>query len=47
MTGVFKETEDKIKGLNSGADDYIIKPFDLAVLTARIRSILKEWITHL
>ncbi|MFZ6674764.1 response regulator [Undibacterium sp. Xuan67W] len=29
---------DRIKGLDAGADDFIIKPFDLDELTARIRS---------
>jgi DNA-binding response OmpR family regulator len=34
--------EDKIKGLESGADDYLTKPFDLDELLARIRSILRR-----
>ena len=34
--------EDKIKGLEVGADDYITKPFDLDELLARIRSILRR-----
>lgn len=32
-------TDDKIKGLNAGADDYMAKPFDLDELEARIRAL--------
>ena len=34
--------EDKIKGLNSGADDYLVKPFAFSELLARIRSLLRR-----
>jgi two-component system cell cycle response regulator len=34
-------TADKVIGLDSGADDYITKPIDLAELEARIRSLLR------
>lgn len=34
--------EDKIKGLNLGADDYLAKPFHLAELHARVRSVLRR-----
>ena len=34
--------EDKVKGLNLGADDYLAKPFELAELEARIRSLLRR-----
>jgi DNA-binding response OmpR family regulator len=34
--------EDKVKGLDLGADDYITKPFHQAELNARIRSILRR-----
>jgi DNA-binding response OmpR family regulator len=34
--------EDKVKGLDAGADDYIVKPFELAELLARIRAILRR-----
>jgi DNA-binding response OmpR family regulator len=33
---------ERVRGLNSGADDYIVKPFDMSVLKARIRNILNE-----
>lgn len=35
-------TEDKIIGLDTGADDYLIKPFDLDELLARIRALLRR-----
>lgn len=34
-------TEDKIAGLNLGADDYMAKPFSLAELNARINAVLR------
>ena len=36
------KTEDKIMGLDSGADDYLTKPFSTAELLARIRSLLRR-----
>ena len=35
-------TTDKAKGLDAGADDYLIKPFDLQELLARIRALLRR-----
>ena len=35
-------TEDKILGLNSGADDYLIKPFSFDELLARVRTLLRR-----
>jgi two-component system OmpR family response regulator len=35
-------TEDKIRGLSLGGDDYVTKPFSLEELIARIRSILRR-----
>jgi DNA-binding response OmpR family regulator len=35
-------TADRIKGLDIGADDYLIKPFDLNELFARIRALLRR-----
>lgn len=34
--------EDKVTGLDEGADDYLIKPFSFEELTARIRSLLRR-----
>jgi len=36
------EEEDKLKGLESGADDYITKPFSLKELEARIKAVLRR-----
>ncbi len=35
-------TEDRIKGLDVGADDYLLKPFSLDELFARIRAVLRR-----
>src|SRR5436853_7838940 len=35
-------TEDKIRGLTTGGDDYVTKPFSLEELIARIRTILRR-----
>lgn len=40
LTGL-GSTEDRVKGIEAGADDFISKPFSLAELTARLRSLLK------
>jgi DNA-binding response OmpR family regulator len=39
--------EDVLKGFAAGADDYLPKPFELAILLARIRGLLRrrEWLT--
>ena len=36
------ETEDRIKGLSTGADDYLIKPFDPRELVLRLQAILRR-----
>lgn len=36
------ETDDKIKGLDLGADDYLTKPFDMGELLARIRAMTRR-----
>ncbi|MNG71862.1 Transcriptional regulatory protein QseB [compost metagenome] len=35
-------TEDRITGLDAGADDYLVKPFDLDELKARLRALLRR-----
>jgi DNA-binding response OmpR family regulator len=35
-------TDDKIKGLDLGADDYLPKPFDLAELNSRIKALMRR-----
>jgi two-component system, OmpR family, manganese sensing response regulator len=37
--------DDRIIGLDSGADDYIVKPFELRELLARVRALLRRGIT--
>jgi DNA-binding response OmpR family regulator len=34
--------EDRIRGLDAGADDYLVKPFDLGELNARLRALLRR-----
>lgn len=34
--------EDRIKGLDAGADDYMVKPFDLHELAARLRALIRR-----
>jgi two-component system, OmpR family, copper resistance phosphate regulon response regulator CusR len=36
------QVEDRVKGLELGADDYLVKPFSFAELLARVRSILRR-----
>lgn len=35
-------TDDKVEGFDAGADDYLVKPFEMRELLARIRAILKR-----
>ncbi|MBF8177719.1 heavy metal response regulator transcription factor [Herminiimonas contaminans] len=36
------EVEDRVKGLELGADDYLVKPFSFMELTARVRTLLRR-----
>jgi len=36
------QLEDKVKGLDTGADDYLTKPFELEELLARVRSLVRR-----
>lgn len=36
------ETEDRVIGLDAGADDYLIKPFEMTELEARVRALLRR-----
>ena len=42
MLTALGQEEDIIKGLETGADDYVTKPFSLQVLEARIKSVLRR-----
>jgi two-component system OmpR family response regulator len=37
------QVEDRVQGLNSGADDYLIKPFAFAELVARVRALSRRY----
>lgn len=36
------QVEDKVRGLDLGADDYVLKPFDLDEVTARLRAVVRR-----
>ncbi|MEP7246048.1 MAG: response regulator transcription factor [Gammaproteobacteria bacterium] len=42
MLTALNRPEDVLRGFESGADDYLPKPFDLAILVARINSLLRR-----
>ena len=42
MLSALSEVEDKVRGLNSSADDYLAKPFKTAELIARINALLRR-----
>ena len=35
-------TQDRVRGLDTGADDYLVKPFDLSELLARLRALIRR-----
>lgn len=40
------DSSEKINGLDLGADDYLVKPFDIGELLARIRSVMRRTTNH-
>lgn len=36
------QSRDRVKGLDTGADDYVVKPFDLPELLARLRALIRR-----
>jgi len=36
------QSRDRVRGLDTGADDYVVKPFDLSELFARIRALIRR-----
>ena len=42
MLSALGEVEDRVEGLNSGADDYLPKPFQFSELIARVRALLRR-----
>ena len=42
MLSALSEVEDKVRGLNSGADDYLAKPFKTVELVARINALARR-----
>ena len=42
MLSAKREVKDRVTGIDIGANDYLVKPFELIELLARIRSILKN-----
>ena len=38
--------ENRVRGLDGGADDYLVKPFDLAELLARLRALIRRTAGH-
>ena len=40
------EVFDKVLGLELGADDFVVKPFDIKELSARVKAVLRRYQTH-
>ncbi|MDN8986099.1 response regulator, partial [Staphylococcus aureus] len=38
--------EDRVDGLDAGADDYLVKPFALVELQARVRALIRRYQGH-
>ena len=46
MLTAYSQTSDKVRGLSSGADDYLTKPFDREELAARVKAITRRGALH-
>lgn len=46
MLTALDSTRDRVKGLDTGADDYLAKPFDLTELLARLRALIRRAAGH-
>ena len=46
MISTKNDTFDKVLGLELGADDYVVKPFDIKELSARIKAVLRRTRSH-
>lgn len=46
MLTTLSQIEDKVKGLDSGADDYMTKPFSVDEMSARVRALLRRHSTQ-
>jgi DNA-binding response OmpR family regulator len=46
MISAKNDTFDKVLGLELGADDYVVKPFDIKELSARVKAVLRRTRTH-
>lgn len=46
MLSALGTTDDKVQGLDSGADDYLVKPFQFEELLARIRALTRRGVTQ-
>ncbi|NJL65997.1 MAG: response regulator transcription factor [Richelia sp. CSU_2_1] len=42
MLTALSQTQDKVEGFNSGADDYLTKPFEVEEMLARVRALLRR-----
>lgn len=42
MLTALDATRDRVRGLDTGADDYLVKPFDLTELLARLRALIRR-----
>jgi DNA-binding response OmpR family regulator len=46
MISAKNDTFDKVLGLELGADDYVVKPFDIKELSARVKAVLRRTRSH-